>query len=289
MLTDDICRRIVLSYFEDARDIAKVRGLCKSFNEAAKNVISIRYVCREIDHEKARRKKTIVSTPSQSDSDKAEVLGRDLDDNVLEDVTTQRDAVVSEIVDKEYESHDGNLPEIGDEDIPGELGDGISGFKSIGELGDSIDADQGQASSSQRNIIGFEPVLNSSDGKGENSKSSSKLEEGSQREVLFRQAVEQDLLTKSRIQQLRIEIEPNLQSKSVGADEREHSDFWLSDPVHLNVWVPSVAQTLQHLCIVDYGHQAIVRVSPILKILSHCCKFLHLVPLYSFKCISKSF
>jgi hypothetical protein len=206
---------------------------------AAENVFSIRYVCREIDYEKARRTKTTASTPSQSV--KAEASERDLDENILEDVTTQRDAEVSEIDDKEYDSHDGKLPEIGNEDIPGKSGDGIPGFKSI-----------------------------------------VKLVEGSQQELFFRQAVERDLQTKVHLLQLRIEIESKLQSKSVSADEREHSDFWLSDPVHLYAWVPSVAQTLQHLCIEDYGHQAIVRVSSILKILSHYCKFLHLFPLYSF-------
>ncbi|CAM6048914.1 unnamed protein product [Sphagnum compactum] len=276
MLTDDLYLRVLLSGFEDARDIAKVRSVCKGFNEAAKNVISIRYVCRENDHEKARRKKTS-GTPSQSD--KAEVSERDLKDNILEDVTTQRAADVSEIDDKDHDLHDGKLPEISNEHVPGKYGDAIPGSKSIGELGDSFAADQGQASSSQRNIIRFEPVLNSSYGKCENSNSSSKLVEGSQQELLFRQAVEQDLLTKSRVQQLRIEIEPKLQSKSVGADEREHSDFWLSDPVHLYIWVPSVAQTLQHLCIVDYGHQAIVRISPILKILSHYCNHLKTIDL----------
>jgi hypothetical protein len=287
MLTDDLYLKILLSGFEDARDIAKVRGVCKGFNEAAKNVISIRYVCRENDHEKARRKKTIASTPSQGD--KAEASERDLDDNILEEVTTQRDAEVSEIDDKDYDSQGGKLPEIINENVPGEFGDAIPGSKNIGELGDSVAAGQGQASSSQRNIIRFEPVLNSSYGKGEHSKSGSKLVEGSQQELLFRQAVEQDLLTKSRVQQLRIEIEPKLQSKSVGADEREQSDFWLSDPVHLHIWVPSVAQTLLHLCIVDYGHQAIVRVSPILKILSHYCKYIDLLPLYCFESMSKSF
>jgi hypothetical protein len=268
MLTGDLYLPIV-SYLEDARDIVKVSGVCKGFHEAAKHVTSIRYVCREIDHEKARSKKTIANTLSQSD--KAKASERHLGDNSLEDLTTLRDAVVSEIDDKEFESRDGKLPEIGNEDILGKSGDASPGLKSIGELDFSVAAGKGQASSSQRNIIGLEPVLNSSYGKGENSKSSGKFVE------VFRQAVERDLLNKSRIQQLRIEIEPKLQSKSVDADEREHSDFWLSDPDHLRIWVPSVAQTLQHLCIVDYGQQAIVRVSPILKLLSHYCKFLHLL------------
>jgi hypothetical protein len=273
LLTGDLYLPI-LSNLEDARDIGKVSGVNKGFHEAAKHVTSIRYVCREVDHEKARSKKTIASTPLQND--KAKASEGDLGDNILEDLTTLRDAVESEIDDKEFESHDGELPEIGNEDILGKSGDAIPGLKSNGELDFSVAAGQGQASSSQRNIIGSGPVLNSSYGKGENSKSSGKLLEGPQPK-LFRQAVERDLLTKSRIQQLRIEIEPKLQSKSVDANEREHSDFWLSDPVHLRIWVPSVAQTLQHLCIVDYGQQAIVRVSPILKLLSHYCKFLHLL------------
>jgi len=314
MLSDDLYLRILLKGFEDARDIAKVRGVCMGFNEAAKNVTSIRYVCREKDHEKARRTKTIASTPSQSD--KVEASERDSDENILEDVTTQRDAEVSEIDDKEYDSHDGKLPEIGNEDIPGKSGDGIPSFKSIGKLVEGsqqellfrqaveqdfltksrkhqrmrmIDDKEYDSHDGKLRKIGNEDIPGKSGDGIPSFKSIGKLVEGSQQELLFRQAVEQDLLTKSRIHQLQIEIESKLQSKSVGADEREHSDFWLSDPDHLYNWVPSVAQTLQHLCIVDYGNQAIVRVSPILKILSQCCKFLHLLLLYSFYCISKSF
>jgi hypothetical protein len=94
----------------------------------------------------------------------------------------------------------------------------------------------------------------------------------------FRQALEHDLRSKRRLVQLRIEIDPKLQSKSVPAEERRQCDLWLSDPLHLIKWVPSVGKTLQHLCIVDYGIQAIMRKSSILKILSQHCKFFILYP-----------
>jgi hypothetical protein len=88
----------------------------------------------------------------------------------------------------------------------------------------------------------------------------------------FRQALERDLRSKRCLIQLRIEIDPKLQSKSVPAEERRQCDLWLSDPLHLIKWVPSVGKTLQHLCIVDYGIQAIMRKSSILKILSQHCE-----------------
>jgi hypothetical protein len=94
----------------------------------------------------------------------------------------------------------------------------------------------------------------------------------------FRQALEHDLRSKRRLIQLRIEIDPKLQSKSVPAEERRQCDLWLSDPLHLIKWVPSVGKTLQHLCIVDYGIQAIMRKSSVLKILSQHCEFFILYP-----------
>jgi hypothetical protein len=94
----------------------------------------------------------------------------------------------------------------------------------------------------------------------------------------FRQALEHDLKSKRCLIQLRIEIDPKLQSKSVPAEERQQCDLWLSDPEHLKEWVPSVGKTLQHLCIVDYGIQAIMRKSSILKILSQHCEFFIFYP-----------
>lgn len=90
--------------------------------------------------------------------------------------------------------------------------------------------------------------------------------------VLFRDAVVGMLKNKSHLVQLRIEIEPKLQAKVVPENERRRTDHWLSDPNHLNKWIPFVQNTLQHLCIVDYGQQAIMRRTSIFKILSESCK-----------------
>lgn len=90
--------------------------------------------------------------------------------------------------------------------------------------------------------------------------------------VVFRDVVVDFLRTKPYLMQLRIEIESSLQSKPVPVPERRRTDFWLSDPFHLPRWVPSVQATLLHLCIVDYGQQAIMRRTSILKILSQTCE-----------------
>lgn len=91
--------------------------------------------------------------------------------------------------------------------------------------------------------------------------------------LVFRDVVVDFLREKPFLLQLRIEIESRLQSKTVPVQERRRTDFWLSDPFHLMRWVPSVQATLQHLCIVDYGQQAIMRRTSILKILSQTCEF----------------
>ncbi|CAM6026640.1 unnamed protein product [Sphagnum balticum] len=294
MLTSDLFDRIV-RYLEDARHIAIVGCVCKPFYVATKNVNSIRYVCREQDYEYARRKTTIANNTPGLESVKGDASEVHLEDNkgILRNVATTlgRGADDTEIDDREHDSDSGKLiADIGS-DIIGTSDQGSDG-KGIDELFDgvAVAGNQGEASSSQLNIVRVKPGSDSSYQKGDNSKlilghlntsSSSKLVKSLQQGLFttFRRAVEQDLQTKLHILQLRIEIEPKLQSKSVGADEREQSDFWLSDPGHLYNWVPSVAHSLQHLCIVDYGHQAIGRVSPILKILSHYCKHLKTIDL----------
>lgn len=90
--------------------------------------------------------------------------------------------------------------------------------------------------------------------------------------VLFRDLVVNILENKRHLVQLRIEIEPKLQAKAVSEWERRRTDHWLSDPNHLTKWIHFVQNTLQHLCIVDYGQQAIMRRTPIFKILSENCK-----------------
>jgi hypothetical protein len=79
---------------------------------------------------------------------------------------------------------------------------------------------------------------------------------------------------KLNIVQLRIEVEAPLQSKTVSEAERRRTDFWLTDSFHLSRWLPSVGRTLEHLCIVDYGQQAIMRRSKIVKLLSENCPHL---------------
>jgi len=129
-------------------------------------------------------------------------------------------------------------------------------------------------------------TLSTRDAKGEASTSIAKEhrasacsdEEGSGDEkslFVFRNVVVDFLKGKPLLLQIRIEIEAKLQSKTVPEGERRRTDFWLSDPFHVIRWIPSVRATLQHLCIVDYGQQAIMRRTSILKILSQNCEFGH--------------
>ncbi|CAM6016127.1 unnamed protein product [Sphagnum balticum] len=90
------------------------------------------------------------------------------------------------------------------------------------------------------------------------------------------QGMAQDLFSKPCVVQLRVEIELNLQSKSVPAEEQA---LLLSNPRQLKKWVPSTGNTLQHLCIIDYGQQAIMKKSSILQILSRHCKRLKTIDL----------
>lgn len=46
---------MIFRYLEDFRDIGRARATCRSFNDAGKNVASLRCVCRDIDHEIARK------------------------------------------------------------------------------------------------------------------------------------------------------------------------------------------------------------------------------------------
>lgn len=84
------------------------------------------------------------------------------------------------------------------------------------------------------------------------------------------QGMAQDLLSKLSLVQLHVEIDPKLQSKSVPAEEQA---LLLSNLHQLKKWVPSAGKTLQHLCLVDYGQQAMMVESSILKILSQNCEF----------------
>lgn len=92
------------------------------------------------------------------------------------------------------------------------------------------------------------------------------------RSFSFQSILEQILKPKVNIVQLRVEVEHNLQAKTVPDDERRRTDFWLTDPRFLRQWLPGMGSTLQHLCIVDYGQQDITHRSTIIKTLSESCK-----------------
>lgn len=114
-------------------------------------------------------------------------------------------------------------------------------------------------------------------GRGEASTSGSSQVSENEKEkeepLLFRDLVIKVVKQKRNLIQVRIEIESKLQSKIVPEKERRRTDHWLTDPHHLNKWIPFVSRTLEHLCIVDYGQQAIMRRTSILKILSNECEY----------------
>lgn len=90
----------------------------------------------------------------------------------------------------------------------------------------------------------------------------------------FKSRMLQILMNKHHLTQIHIEVEPKLQAKTV-----RESEFWISDPVFLRLWLNGMGSTLQHLSIVDYKQQAIMHRSSILKILSISCKLLRTLDL----------
>jgi hypothetical protein len=96
----------------------------------------------------------------------------------------------------------------------------------------------------------------------------------SQGHVPFKNACLQMLKHADKVEKLRLEIEPEMQANPFQKDEIHLVDFWLSEPAFARKWVELCSHTLQHLSLVDYGQQAIMRQSPILRILSEKCKFL---------------
>ncbi|KAH8970318.1 hypothetical protein BDL97_02G083100 [Sphagnum fallax] len=251
MLTNHICC-IIFSFLEDSRDIGRASCTCRGFNEAGKNVRSVRWVCRNEDHENARKARDIKKP--------------------LEDDHGETSQINSECMDVNNRSHDSSLDSFGNEvqgSSPGQrtsnesrrrLDEESGAHKTQGSTDENLGVPFGSKSGYDKPNNFKEPV----DGREVCESSKSRQHQ----HMPFREAVEQGLKSKPCIQQLRIEIEPKLQSKSVDVNERQLTDHWLSDPHHLQRWVPFVGDTLQHVCIADYGPQAITRQSPILKIFS---------------------
>ncbi|KAH8954184.1 hypothetical protein BDL97_08G066300 [Sphagnum fallax] len=390
-ITNDVAD-VIFSHLEDSRHIAIARCVCKVFNEAGKNVLSLRCVARAIDHENARKHKgNIIAKTFEEEYIRGEILGSGLRDDLRDDTRSQATTPPGDVdadqdggphsprelenvqASQELESwtrertHD--APEVHDVSTGvRRTGEGSRNclnpdrFKHDGAAQQSSDSEnareraranhvrngsqrtsenpefdhKGYTSSSSSSLEGI-VVHNSSlncerNGNGifernlghrvahgdqeishqqivgDNPKSAHKGEDDDMTKALqdesstitqkaacegcqtkqkqqlkqytpFRQVLEHDLRSKRCLIQLRIEIDPKLQSKSVPAEERRECDLWLSDPLHLIKWVPSVGKTLQHLCIVDYGIQAIMRKSSILKILSQHCKRLKTIDL----------
>jgi len=90
--------------------------------------------------------------------------------------------------------------------------------------------------------------------------------------IFFRQILPTVLQGSECVAQLRIEVEPKLQSKVVPEAERKCTDHWMTDPLFVNKWIRYVQSSIQHLCIVDYGQQAIMRRSSILTVISQTCE-----------------
>lgn len=74
------------------------------------------------------------------------------------------------------------------------------------------------------------------------------------------------------VKHLRIEVDQEMQANLFQKEEIHMVDFWLSEPMFVRKWVSACFRTLQHLTVVDYGQQAIMRQSPILRVLSENCK-----------------
>jgi hypothetical protein len=323
ILTDDVCQ-VIFHHLEDFRDIGRARATCRGFNEAGKNVASLRCVCRDIDHEIARKIKHPLKSFEERNGETSESeLGnnpRDISQQPLDDIddanhdrgqhstlVNVENHVQNSSIDKRNGSEfrrcsngdnglkHGTLSQRTPEDNGRCTSQRTSESPNVAHRGPnsslgSVSNPVQESSTGKRNIHGSQRLLEDSVAHGVVIKQNTlkeKLHEGEACEssktnehtiMLFREVLEQELSAKPCIQQLRVEIEPKLQSKSVTADERQMTDHWLSDPRHLKKWVPSVGLTLQHLCIVDYGQQAIMRQSTILTILSqHCeCSQTHL-------------
>ncbi|KAG0588616.1 hypothetical protein KC19_2G256200 [Ceratodon purpureus] len=90
--------------------------------------------------------------------------------------------------------------------------------------------------------------------------------------VSFKNACLNMLRHVKKVEQLRIEVDMEMQANMFEKEEIHMVDFWLSEPMFVRKWVSLCSHTLRHLTVVDYGQQAIMRQSPIVRVLSETCK-----------------
>lgn len=213
----------IINRLENARNIAIARCVCKSFNEAAVRVQSIRIVCLNEYHDRVRAERRVPTTN----------LNLNLSSNPNPNPNTNAN-----------------------------------------ERANSSAAASTSTSSNtvNNNRLATSTNNNNNDETRRHTVSPSVPSVLNERKVLmFREVVVKVLKNMPCLGQLRIEIEPRLQSKQVPEGERRKTDHWLSDQLYLKKWIPFVKDTLQYLCIIDYAQQAIMRRTPILKLLSlHC-------------------
>lgn len=94
--------------------------------------------------------------------------------------------------------------------------------------------------------------------------------------VSFKNACLNMLRRVENVEKLRIEVDQEMQANLLLKEEIHMVDFWLSEPMFVRKWVSQCFRTLRHLTLIDYGQQAIMRQSPIVRILSENCKLLSL-------------
>lgn len=92
--------------------------------------------------------------------------------------------------------------------------------------------------------------------------------------VSFKNACLNMLHHVNQVEQLRIEVDSEMQANLFQKEEIHMVDFWLSEPMFVRKWVSLCKHSLRHLTVVDYGQQAIMRQSPIVRVLSETCKLL---------------
>jgi hypothetical protein len=90
--------------------------------------------------------------------------------------------------------------------------------------------------------------------------------------VSFKNACLNMLRHVRQVEQLRIEVDVEMQANLFQKEEIHMVDFWLSEPLFVRKWLSLCSHSLRHLTLVDYGQQAIMRQSPIVRVLSETCK-----------------
>ncbi|CAM6009474.1 unnamed protein product [Sphagnum balticum] len=254
-LQEDIVNRL-----EDAAHIARAKCVCKSLRDVADHVRSLRIICKEEYHASVRNEIPTIVIPRVDGKSKANTSKA-----VIGGAAACRDHQAATAISRATPPHgaDHQLSLRDDDNNHGSFPNSQSSkkHKFEGEFHPVIEERPPQIAAAAS--AGGETTAITSSGPSSNNK---KVEP-----IFFRHLVPEILRKTKCIARLWIEIDSKLQSKKVPDGERVFTDHWLTDPLKVNKWIPSVQATLQDLCIVDYGQQAISRPSSLLAILSQTC------------------